>query len=174
LEPIRNYHRNEAHRHPSFATVAHHELAGAPGTGLFVRALGGAFPDATTLYLVGAQWSPTARAVLQGHSEWTGTTIPAGTDWPEDWYEAARVRLDPDAWAALAALADAEGLAALGTSGALFRHDDLLAEWLATRGASAVELLELTSAIPAARLRRLALALGAVATEVALNGRTDG
>ena len=164
--PRRVPHRSEAHAFASFAAAERYELAGAPATGALFRALGAAFPDATALYLDGARFTPAIREALTLRAELVVTVVPPGTGWPDDWYETTRLRADAGLFALLAAAADESGAAGLGTTGALFRHDDLLAEWLVPAGASAVALLEVTAALPAPRLARLCRALPATATRV--------
>jgi hypothetical protein len=167
VKPIRNFNRAEAHSDASLAVVPHYEIVGAPGTGTFVRAIARTFPDATRLYLVGAQFTPAIRRTVSSFAESMSTVIPAGRGWPDNWYETTRLRMNADVFEALGALADEFGVPALGKTGALFRHDELVAEWLATPGETIVDLLEITAGISAGQRRRLEVTLSATFTPVA-------
>ena len=109
--------------------------------------------EGSTLYVHGQQLSATMRNELTSLTEWTGTSIPAGTGWPEDWYYSYRLRRPIDALEIVARHTEAEPPSIIERAWVLDENTPL---WSWQRSGS--ELL-VSGRIGSRRVTRLALAL---------------
>lgn len=142
--------RTTKHLGKSVVTAAHLHFEGLSLRGELFRALLALYPEATDLYLEGTQLRAEVRSRLERGGIRPATAIPAGTGWPDNWYEMMSVRVHARAMELVIALADEYGVAALGRTGSLFWDEVPVAEWRASE--SNVDVLAVSMVAPPSRL----------------------
>ena len=109
--------------------------------------------DASALYIEGQQLSVVLRDELASLTEWSGTAIPPGTGWPDDWYFSYRLRSPAEALDIVAKHLEVQKPSVVDRA---WLFDDEAPRWEWQRDRSE---LRLGGDLAAGRLSRIALAL---------------
>lgn len=144
---------NEKHYGNGLANVSHWLLAPLDFDARLIATLRSVSAEASALYIESQELSAGLRNALAIFTEWSGTAVPAGTGWPEDWYFSYRLRRPVEALDIVAAQLDGTPASRVDRVW-LFSDDVPLWEWRR----DSRELL-LAGNLSAGRLSRIALAL---------------
>lgn len=144
---------NEKHFGVGVVNSAHWLLAPVSLDRRSIDALRPISVEGSALYLEGQQLAQSLRNELTSLVEWTGTVVPPGVGWPEDWYFSYRLRRPAEALEILAKHIEAKP-PSLADRAWVFADNAPLWEWHRSRS----ELL-LSGDLTSRRVTRVALAL---------------
>ena len=144
---------NAKHYGIGLADLKHWLLAPVDFDRRLITTLRSISAEASALYLEGQQLSAALRNDLAALTEWSGTAIPAGTGWPDNWYFNYRLRCPAESLDIVARHLEGAPVSCVDRVW-LFSDSDPTREWQRDRR----ELL-LAANLSAGRLTRVALAL---------------